>query len=97
MALEQVSSVVKSTYYNSVAGYNINYNITRQEDELVTAITGYVTKADIRVGYISANVDGARSINLEKAVPDEASKEIYSAVLDDTAAIFRQRNNLEQS
>lgn len=90
MALEQVSSVVKSTYYNSVAGYNINYNITRQEDELVTSITGYVTKADIRVGYISANVDGARSINLEKAVPDEVSKEIYAAILADTASIFNQ-------
>ena len=88
MALEQVSSVVKSTYYNSVAGYNINYNVTRQEGESITVITGYVTQADIKVGYISANADGSRSINLEKAVPNEVSKEIYAAILADTASIF---------
>ena len=35
MALEQVSSVVKSTYLNNVAGYEVQYNITQDEGENV--------------------------------------------------------------
>ena len=50
MALEQVSSVVKSTYLNNVAGYDIQYNVAQDEGQNVTSITGTVKKADVRFG-----------------------------------------------
>lgn len=40
MALEQVSSVVKSTYLNNVAGYEIQYNIAQDEGQSVKSVTG---------------------------------------------------------
>ena len=58
MALEQVSSVVKSTYLNNVAGYEVQYNITQDEGENVKSVTGTVKKADVRFGYIIINADG---------------------------------------
>lgn len=36
MALEQVSSVVKSTYLNNVVGYEVQYNITQDEGETLS-------------------------------------------------------------
>lgn len=62
MALEQVSSVVKSTYLNNVAGYDIQYNVAQDEGQNVTSITGTVKKADIRFGYITINADGTKKI-----------------------------------
>lgn len=95
MALEQVSSVVKSTYLNSVSGYDIMYNVAQDEGEKVLSVTGTVKKADIRFGYITINVDGTKTISFDKPVPDADSEAIYVAALADAKAIFEQRNKTE--
>lgn len=93
MALEQVSSVVKSTYLNNVAGYEVQYNITQDEGENVKSVTGTVKKADVRFGYIAINADGTKNISFDRSIPDTDSEAIYSVVLADAAQIFEQRNN----
>lgn len=92
MALEQVSSVVKSTYLNSVSGYEIQYNIAQDEGESVKSVTGTVKKADVRFGYITINADGTKNISFDKPISDEDSTAIYVAVLADAKLIFEQRN-----
>lgn len=76
MALEQVSSVVKSTYLNNVVGYEVQYNITQDEGENVKSVTGTVKKADVRFGYIIINADGTKNISFDKSIPD-ADSEVY--------------------
>ena len=76
MALEQVSSVVKSTYLNNVAGYEVQYNITQDEGENVKSVTGTVKKADVRFGYIIINADGTKNISFDKSIPDADSEAI---------------------
>ncbi len=95
MALEQVSSVVKSTYLNSVSGYDIMYNVAQDEGEKVLSVTGTVKKADIRFGYIAINVDGTKTISFDKPVPDADSEAIYVAALADAKAILEQRNKID--
>lgn len=95
MALKQVSSVVKSTYLNSVSGYDIMYNVAQDEGEKVLSVTGTVKKADIHFGYIAINVDGTKTISFDKPVPDADSEAIYVAALADAKAIFEQRNKID--
>lgn len=95
MALEQVSSVVKSTYLNSVSGYEIQYHVAQDEGESVKSVTGTVKKADIRFGYITVNADGTKIISFDKPIPDSESEAVYSAVLSDSRQIFEQRNKVE--
>lgn len=95
MALEQVSSVVKSTYLNNVAGYEVQYNITQDEGENIKSVTGTVKKADVRFGYIIINVDGTKNISFDKPIPDADSEAIYAATLADSKIIFEQRNKTE--
>lgn len=95
MALEQVSSVVKSTYLNSVSGYEIQYNVAQDEGENVKSVTGTVKKADIRFGYITINADGTKTISFDKPISDSESEAVYSAVLSDSRQIFEQRNKVE--
>lgn len=95
MALEQVSSVVKSTYLNNVAGYEVQYNITQDEGENIKSVTGTVKKADVRFGYIIINVDGTKNISFDKPIPDADSEAIYAATLVDSKIIFEQRNKTE--
>lgn len=92
MALEQVSSVIKSTYLNNVAGYEIQYNIAQDEGQNVKSVTGTIRKADVRFGYININADGTLSISIDKPMPDEDSTAIYIAALADADSIFTQRN-----
>ncbi|WFE84972.1 hypothetical protein [Parabacteroides chongii] len=92
MALEQVSSVVKSTYLNNVAGYEIQYNIAQDEGQSVKSVTGTIKKADVRFGYININVDGTLNISIDKPIPEEDSTAIYIAALADAKNIFTQRN-----
>lgn len=92
MALEQVSSVIKSTYLNSVSGYEIQYNIAQDEGESVKSVTGTVKKADVRFGYITINADGTKDISFDKPISDEDSTAIYVSVLADAKLIFEQRN-----
>lgn len=95
MALEQVSSVVKSTYLNNVAGYEVQYNITQDEGENVKSVTGTVKKADVRFGYIIINADGTKNISFDKPIPNADSEAIYTAALADAKSIFEQRNKIE--
>lgn len=95
MALEQVSSVVKSTYLNSVSGYEIQYNVAQDEGENVKSVTGTVKKADIRFGYITINADGTKTVSFDKPISDSESEAVYSAVLSDSRQIFEQRNKVE--
>lgn len=95
MALEQVSSVVKSTYLNSVSGYEIQYNIAQDEGKNVQSITGTIKKADVRFGYITINADGTKNISFDKPISDEDSEAIYRTALADTKSIFEQRNKVE--
>lgn len=95
MALKQVSSVVKSTYLNSVSGYDIMYNVAQDEGEKVLSVTGTVKNADIRFGYIAINVDGTKTISFDKPVPDADSEAIYTAALADAKSIFEQRNKID--
>lgn len=95
MALEQVSSVVKSTYLNSVSGYEIQYNVAQDEGENVKSVTGTVKKADIRFGYITINADGTKNLSFDKPISDSESEAVYSAVLSDSRQIFEQRNKVE--
>lgn len=95
MALEQVSSVVKSTYLNNVAGYEVQYNITQDEGENVKSVTGTVKKADVRFGYIIINADGTKNISFDKPIPDADSEAIYTAALADAKSIFEQRNKID--
>lgn len=81
MALEQVSSVVKSTYLNNVAGYDIQYNVAQDEGQNVTSITGTVKKADVRFGYITINADGTKNISFDRPISDDDSEAIYTAAL----------------
>ncbi len=92
MALEQVSSVVKSTYLNNVAGYDIQYNVAQDEGQNVISITGTVKKADVRFGYITINADGTKNISFDRPISDDDSEAIYTAALSDTKSIFEQRN-----
>lgn len=92
MALEQVSSVVKSTYPNNISGYDVQYNVSADEGEQVKSVTGTVKKADVRFGYIIINADGTKNISFDRPIPDEDSKAIYSAVLSDSDSIFKQWN-----
>lgn len=92
MALEQVSSVVKSTYLNNVAGYDIQYNVAQDEGQNVISITGTVKKADVRFGYITINADGTKNISFDRPISDDDSEAIYTAALSDTKSIFGQRN-----
>lgn len=96
MALEQVSSVVKSTYLNNVAGYDIQYNVAQDEGQNVTSITGTVKKADVRLGYITINADGTKNISFDRPISDDDSEAIYTAALSDTKSIFEQRNTKEE-
>lgn len=95
MALEQVSSIVKSTYLNTVSGYDIQYNVTQDEGRNVQSVTGTFKKADIRFGYITINADGTKNISFDKPIPDADSEAIYAAALADAKAIFEQRNKTE--
>ena len=95
MALEQVSSVVKSTYLNNVAGYEVQYNITQDEGENVKSVTGTVKKADVRFGYIIINADGTKNISFDKSIPDADSEAIYTAALADAKSIIEQRNKID--
>lgn len=95
MALEQVSSVVKSTYLNTVAGYDIQYNVAQDEGETVKSVTGVVKKADVRFGYITINADGTKNVSFDKPIQDADSEAIYAAALADSKAIFDQRNKTE--
>lgn len=95
MALEQVSSVVKSTYLNTVSGYDIQYNIAQDEGEIVKSITGTIKKADIRFGYITINADGTKNISFDKPISDADSEAVYKAALTDAKSIFEQRNKTE--
>lgn len=95
MALEQVSSVVKSTYLDSVSGYEIQYNVAQDEGENVKSVTGTVKKADIRFGYITINADGTKTVSFDKPISDSESEAVYSAVLSDSRQIFEQRNKVE--
>lgn len=95
MALKQVSSVVKSTYLNNVAGYEVQYNITQDEGENVKSVTGTVKKADVRFGYIIINADGTKNISFDKPIPNADSEAIYTAALADAKSIFEQRNKIE--
>lgn len=95
MALEQVSSVVKSTYLNSIAGYEIQYNVAQDEGQSVKSVTGTVKKADVRFGYITINADGTKNISFDKPISDADSEAVYSAVLSDVKSIFEQRNKVE--
>lgn len=95
MALEQVSSIVKSTYLNSVSGYEIQYNIAQDEGQHVKSVSGTIKKADIRFGYIIVNSDGTKNISFDKPIPDADSEAIYAAALADAKAIFEQRNKTE--
>jgi hypothetical protein len=95
MALEQVSSVVKSTYLNNVAGYEVQYNVAHDEGENVKSVTGTVKKADVRFGYIIINADGTKNISFDKPIPDADSEAIYTAALADAKSIFEQRNKME--
>ena len=54
MALEQVSSVVKSTYLNNVAGYDIQYNVAQDEGQNVTSITGTVKRLMSGLGILQS-------------------------------------------
>lgn len=92
MALEQVSSVVKSTYLNNVAGYDIQYNVAQDEGQNVISITGTVKKADVRFGYITINAEGTKNISFDRPISDDDSEAIYTAALSDTKSIFEQRN-----
>lgn len=96
MALEQVSSVVKSTYLNNVAGYDIQYNVAQDEGQNVISITGTVKKADVRFGYITINADGTKNISFDRPISDDDSEAIYTAALSDTKSIFEQRNTKEE-
>lgn len=96
MALEQVSSVVKSTYLNTVAGYDIQYNVAQDEGQNVQSVMGTVKKADIRFGYITINADGTKNVSFDKPISDEDSLAVYSAALADTKSIFEQRNKTEK-
>ena len=93
MALEQVSSVVKSTYLNTVAGYDIQYNVAQDEGQNVQSVMGTVKKADVVFGYITINADGRKSISFDKPISNADS--IYGAILSDTASIISQRNKTE--
>lgn len=95
MALEQVSSVVKSTYLNSISGYEIQYNIAQDEGKNVQSITGTIKKADVRFGYITINADGTKNVSFDKPISDEDSEAIYRAALADAKSIFEQRNKVE--
>lgn len=95
MALEQVSSVVKSTYLNSISGYEIQYNIAQDEGKNVQSITGTIKKADVRFGYITINADGTKNISFDKPISDEDSEAIYRTALADAKSIFEQRNKVE--
>lgn len=95
MALEQVSSVVKSTYLNSVSGYDIQYNVAQDEGQKVMSVMGTVKKADIRFGYITINADGTKNVSFDKPISDADSEAVYKAALADAKAIFEQRNKTE--
>lgn len=92
MALEQVSSVIKSTYLNNVSGYEIQYNISQDEGLEVKSVAGTVKKADVRFGYIYINADGTKNISFDRPIPDADSEAIYKAALSDVKDIFEQRN-----
>lgn len=93
MALEQISSVVKSTYLNNVSGYELQYNITQDEGQHVKSVQAAVKKGDVRFGYIYINADGTKNISFDRPIPDADSEAIYSAALADASQIFEQRNN----
>ncbi len=92
MALEQVSSVVKSTYLNSDSGYDIQYNVAQDEGQQLQSVMGIVKKADVRFGYITINADGTKNASFDKPISDEDSLAVYSAALADIKSIFEQRN-----
>lgn len=95
MALEQVSSVVKSTYLNTVSDYDIQYNVAQDEGQKVLSVTGTVKKADVRFGYILINADGTKNVSFDRPISDEDSEAIYAAALADSKSIFEQRNKVE--
>ena len=95
MALEQISSVVKSTYLNTVAGYDIQYNVAQDEGQNVQSVMGTVKKADIRFGYITINADGTKNVSFDKPISDEDSEAVYAAALADASVIFNQKNKTE--
>lgn len=95
MALEQVSAVTTSKYFNAVNDYSIQYNVTQDEGQNAQSVTGTIKKADVRFGSITVNADGSKYINFDKGVSDDDSKAIYEVVLSDASSIFAQRNTTE--
>lgn len=95
MGLEQVSSVVKSTYLNNVSGYEIQYNVAQDEGLKVQSVTGSIKKADVRFGYITMNADGTKTISFDRPISDVDSEALFKAALSDTKSIFDQRNKTE--
>ena len=92
MALEHVSSVIRTTYSNNISGYDITYTTSQNEGENTSSITGVITKNGVRYGYIAANSDGTKTFAFERPVSDEESETICSEMLSDVNAIFTQRN-----
>jgi hypothetical protein len=95
MGLEQISSVIKSTYLNTASGYEIQYNVNQDEGQNAKSVIGTIKKADVRFGYITINSDGTKNISFEKPISSDDSKTIYATVLTDAEAIFSQRKKTE--
>ena len=92
MALEHVSSIVRTTYSNNISGYDVTYTTSQNEGENTSSVMGVITKNGVRYGYITANSDGTKTFAFERPVSDEESEVICSAMLSDVNSIFEQRN-----
>lgn len=92
MALSNLSSVIRSNYKNTVGDYEITYNVMQDEGKPATEIGASVRKGEQKFGYIGISSIGRRSIIMEPGISDEEAKQICSAVIDDAARIFSERN-----
>lgn len=90
MALEKLSEVTKSNYYNNVGEYLISYDVMGDATQGVSTIMAVVKKGDARYGYVSVKADGSKNCSFEVEVTDADAKSIFTTAIDDAAQIIAE-------
>ena len=97
MAITKLSSVTRSSYFNEIGDYIIEYNIARNEGEKAMQITGSVRsnsskRSDPVACNIYAGVNGDLNVNFNAGISAENKTLIFSTCLADIDSIFNELN-----
>lgn len=88
----KLSEVIRTAYSNSINGYDIKYNVTQNNGEQASIITGDISKGNVRSGNIYMKSDSSVSINFENNVTNTDKEAIFNVCMQDMESIFKDLN-----